>query len=225
MTNISSAEAPEEQAIERGQSLDELAQPHDAGCARTAAELKSLLRADLFRYCGNTRQSSFWRQFLFTPGYKYTVWMRTCGYLRVQRWAKWLLYPLVKYILLRCRYKYGIVIPEYTVIGPGLFINRFGGIYINGDAIIGKNVNLTHGTMLGQQNRGPLMGSPIVGDRVFIAAGAKVIGRVSIGNGAVIGANAVVTRDVPENAVVGGIPAKILSLKGSEGYINRQARV
>lgn len=223
MTNISSAEIPEERISEDSQSLDELAKPHNAGCARTAAELKALLRADLFRYSGKVNARSFWRHFLFTPGYKYTVWMRTCGYLRVQAWAKWLLYPLVKYILLRCRYKYGIVIPEYTVIGPGLFINRFGGIYINGDAIVGSNVNFTHGIMLGQQNRGALMGSPIVGDRVFIAAGAKIIGRVTIGNGAVIGANAVVTRDVPENAVVGGIPAKIISLKGSEGYINRQA--
>ena len=79
--------------------------------------------------------------------------------------------------------------------------------------------------MLGQQNRGPTMGSPIVGDRVFIAAGAKIIGRIKLGNDLVIGANAVVTKDVPDNAVVGGIPAKVLSLKGSEGYINRQARV
>lgn len=202
---------------------EHLAKPHTAGCARSFAELKRWLKADLFRYDGRASAKSFWRHFLFTPGYKYTVWMRTCGYLKVQGWARWTLYPLVKYILLRCRYKYGIVIPEYTVIGPGLFINRFGGIYVNGDAIIGSNVNFTHGIMLGQQNRGPLAGSPIVGDRVFIAAGAKIIGRVKLGDGSVVGANAVVTKDVPENAVVGGIPAKVLSLKGSEGYINRLA--
>lgn len=225
MTNLSSAEAPEERTSEDSKSLDDLAKPHNAGCARTWGELKRLLKADLFRYSGKASLKTFLRHFSFTPGYKYTVWMRTCGYLRVHGWARWTLYPLVKYILLRCRYKYGIVIPEYTVIGPGLFINRFGGIYINGDAIIGSNVNLTHGIMLGQQNRGALMGSPIVGDRVFIAAGAKIIGRITIGNGAVVGANAVVTKDVPENAVVGGIPAKVLSLKGSEGYINRLARL
>lgn len=215
---------PEEVGSQEPLSSDELAKPHTAGCARSYAELSRLLKADLFRYAGNAKARSFWRHFLFTPGYKYTVWMRTCGYLRVQRWSKWTLYPLVKYILLRCRYKYGIVIPEYTVIGPGLFINRFGGIYVNGDAIIGSNVNFTHGIMLGQQNRGPLRGSPIVGDRVFLASGAKVIGRIRIGNDAVVGANAVVTKDVPDMAVVGGIPAKVLSLKGSEGYINRQAQ-
>src|SRR3546814_13931504 len=68
--------------------------------------------------------------------------------------------------LLRCRYKYVIAIPEYTVIGPGLFINRFGGIYVNGDAVIGAYANLTHGAMLGQVNRGERAGSPILGDRL-----------------------------------------------------------
>lgn len=229
MTDIASSIDPlgapksEEPRSEGPRSLDDLAKPHTAGCARSLAELKRLLKADLYRYSGKVGFGAFMRHFMWTPGYKYTVWMRTCGYLRVQRWSRWTLYLLVKWILLRCRYKYGIVIPEYTVVGPGLFINRFGGIYVNGDAIIGSNVNLTHGIMLGQQNRGPLMGSPIVGDRVFIAAGAKIIGRIRLGNGCVIGANAVVTKDVPENAVVGGIPAKVLSLKGSEGYINKQA--
>lgn len=205
-------------------TLDDLAKPHTNGCARTFKELKRLLTADLFRYSGKTNTKTFLRHFLFTPGYKYTVWMRTTGYLRVQPWAKvLLLYPLAKWILLGCRYKYGIVIPEYTVIGPGLFINRFGGIYVNGDAIIGSNVNFTHGIMLGQSNRGKYMGSPIVGDRVFLSAGAKVIGRITLGDGSVVGANAVVTKDVPENAVVGGIPAKVLSMQGSADYVNRMA--
>lgn len=205
-------------------SIDDLAKPHTAGCARSLAQLKRWLQADLHRYAGYAGIGAFLRHFLFTPGYKYTVWMRTCGYLRTKWWAKaLLLYPLAKWILLRCRYKYGIVIPEYTVIGPGLFINRFGGIYVNGDAIVGRNVNFTHGIMLGQANRGKYMGSPIIGDRVFLAAGAKVVGRVRIGDGAVVGANAVVTKDVPENGVVGGIPAKLLSLHGSADYVNRLA--
>jgi serine O-acetyltransferase len=205
-------------------SIDDLARPHTAGCARSFSQLKRWLKADLYRYAGNATLKSLLRHFLFTPGFKYTVWMRTCGYFRVKPWAKLLLlYPFSKWILLRCRYKYGIVIPEYTVIGPGLFINRFGGIYVNGDAVIGSNVNFTHGIMLGQANRGKYMGSPVVGDRVFLASGAKVIGRVHLGDGAVVGANAVVTKDVPENGVVGGIPAKVLSMQGSADYVNRVA--
>jgi len=216
-TNNSNEEA-------RPRVLDDLAKPHTAGCARSFGQLKSWLKADLHRYAGKSDLKSFIRHFLFTPGYKYTVWMRTCGYFRVKPWAKLLLlYPFSKWILLRCRYKYGIVIPEYTVIGPGFFINRFGGIYVNGDAVIGSNVNFTHGIMLGQANRGKYMGSPIVGDRVFLASGCKVIGRVKLGDGAVVGANAVVTKDVPENGVVGGIPAKVLSMAGSADYVNRIA--
>src|SRR3546814_15068748 len=84
--------------------------------------------------------------------------MRSCGYLRTRKFMAFGLYPLAKWWLLRCRYKYGIAIPEYTVIGPGLFINRFGGIYVNGDAVIGANANLTHGAMLGQVNRGERAG-------------------------------------------------------------------
>src|SRR5690349_20364254 len=147
----------------------EMAQPHTAGCARSLRELRSLLSADLYRYAGGAGAKAFWRHFLFTPGYKYTLWMRTCGYFKLQRWA-FLLYAFTKWMLMRCRYKYGIAIPEYTVIGPGLFINRFGGVMINGDVVIGANCNITHGAMLGQSNRGANAGSPILGDRVFLAA-------------------------------------------------------
>lgn len=54
---------------------------------------------------------------------------------------------------------------------------------------------------------------PTVGDNVFISLGAKVIGKVRIGNNVTIAPNAVVTKDVPDNAVVGGIPAKIIRMK------------
>lgn len=198
-----------------------MGKPHNRGCARSFGQLRALLQADLYRYEGRIDAKAFWRHFLFTPGYKYTVLMRGCGYLRTRRFKAFGLYPLSKWLLLRCRYKYGIAIPEYTVVGPGLFINRFGGIYINGDTIIGANANLTHGTMLGQANRGAHAGSPMLGDRVFIAAGAKIIGRVHLGDDCAVGANAVVTKDVPEKGVVGGIPAKLISQSGSDGYVNR----
>lgn len=199
----------------------ELGKPHSRGCARSLRSLVALLQADLYRYEGKVNAGSFWRHFLFTPGYKYTVVMRTCGYLRTRRFQAFGLYPLSKLWLLRLRYKFGFAIPEYTVIGPGLFINRFGGIYINGDAVIGANANLTHGIMLGQSNRGQRAGSPVLGDRVFLASGCKVIGRILLGDDCAVGANAVVTKDVPEKGVVGGVPAKLLSRAGSDGYINR----
>jgi serine O-acetyltransferase len=201
--------------------LASLGKPHTRGCAKSYEDLKEWLSADLYRYSGDTSTKSFFKHFLFTPGYKYTVWMRATGYLKCKAWAKFPIYPFFKWMLLRCRYKYGIAIPEYTQVGPGLFINRFGGVMVNGDAIIGANCNLTHGCMLGQLNRGPRMGSPILGDRVFLASGAKVVGHIKLGNCSVVGANAVVTKDVPDNGVVGGIPAKIISEIGSEGYINR----
>ena len=122
--------------------------------------------------------------------------------------------------MIRCRYKYGIAIPEYTVIGPGFFINRFGGIYIHGDVVIGRNVNLTHGVVLGYMNRGDMEGAPTIGDECFLCSGAKVIGNLTLGKRCAVGANAVVTKSFADDSVVGGIPAKILSMKGTEGYIN-----
>ena len=151
------------------------------------------------------------------------IGLRLTGFLLIQP-AKGLgLYYLAKAWLLHARYKYGIAIPEYTLIGPGLFINRFGGIYLNGDVVVGRNVNITHGTGLGQTNRGPLAGSPIIGDRVFMGIGCKVLGRVTVGADAVIAVYGVVGKDVPPNAVVGGIPAKLISSQGATSYINRQA--
>lgn len=202
---------------------DESGKPHLRGCPVSFAKLKALLAADLYRYAGRVSLGAFARHYAFTPGYKYTVLMRTAGWLKLKRAKAFGLYPFAKWMLLRARYKYGFAIPEYMEIGPGLFLNRFGGFYFHGDTVLGNNVNITHGVVLGYMNRGSRRGAPVIGDRSFLGSGAKVIGGVHVGSEAAIGANAVVTKDVPERGVVGGIPAKLLSDQGSDGYINRLA--
>ena len=117
---------------------------------------------------------------------------------------------------------YGIQIPWGTHIGKGFYIGHFGTIVVNGGAVIGDNVNISQGVTIGQTNRGKRKGVPVIGNGVYIGPGAKVIGKVTIGNNVAIGANAVVTEDVPDNACVAGVPAKIVSMNGAEGYVNRK---
>ncbi|MDD2268960.1 MAG: serine acetyltransferase [Bacteroidales bacterium] len=119
-------------------------------------------------------------------------------------------------------YKFGISISSKTIIGKGFYIGHFGGIVVNSATVFGDNVNISQGVCFGQSNRGEKKGCAVVGNCVYVGPGAKIVGNVHIGNNVAIGANAVVTKDIPDNAVVAGVPAKILSYNGSEGYINRK---
>jgi serine O-acetyltransferase len=84
---------------------------------------------------------------------------------------------------------------------------------------MGSNCNLSQGVTIGLARRGEQIGSPRLGDRVYIAPGAKIIGPIHIADGTAVGANAVVTRDTEPDAVVVGIPAKTISTSGSRFYI------
>lgn len=74
---------------------------------------------------------------------------------------------------------------------------------------------------MGQANRGKNIGCPILGDNIYIGPGAKIVGSVKIGNNVAIGANCVVTKDIQDNAVVIGIPGKVISHEGSKDYVSR----
>lgn len=113
----------------------------------------------------------------------------------------------------------GISISPVCTIGPGLYIGHFGGIIVHPDCVIGRDCNLSQGVTLGLARRGDNWGVPRLGDRVYVAPGAKVVGPVTLANGTVVGANAVVTKDTEENAVVAGVPARVISLKGSGDFI------
>lgn len=91
-------------------------------------------------------------------------------------------------------------------IGPRLFIQHGFATVISPEKI-GSDCWINQQVTIGYKNNGEL---PTIGNGVRITAGAKVIGKVSLGDNSIIGANAVVTKDVPPNAIVGGVPAKII---------------
>jgi serine O-acetyltransferase len=187
----------------------------------THRELVQLVRSDLHRYEGRHDRSTFVRLLFTEPGFEYTFWLRLVEFLRTATPSWRLLYPLARLWKRHLSFKYGVTIPSSTSVGPGLYIGHTGGIVINAATIIGHNCNISQGVTLGQTNRGARQGAPHIGDYVYLGPGAKVIGGVRVGSHVAVGANAVVSRDVPEHAVVGGVPATILSYDGSEGYINR----
>jgi serine O-acetyltransferase len=98
-----------------------------------------------------------------------------------------------------------------TPIGPGLFISHGQATILSAEQI-GANLQVHQGVTIGWDYRGDRR--PIVGDNVFIGAGAKILGAVTVGDGARIGANAVVVCDVPAGATAVGIPARLVSANG-----------
>lgn len=101
----------------------------------------------------------------------------------------------------------GIDLPCEATVGKRFRIEHFGCIIISGDAVMGDDVIIRNGVTIGMKKIGD-PGSPVIGDRVEIGAGAKVLGRIRIGNDVQIGANAVVIRDVPDGHMAVGIPAR-----------------
>ena len=94
----------------------------------------------------------------------------------------------------------------------GLKIYHFGWIVVNGGCKLGKNLSIYPGVTIGQTAGNP-ENVPVVGDNVFIYQNAMVCGKIKIGNNATILANSVVTHDVPDNSIVGGIPAKVIRIQ------------
>lgn len=121
-------------------------------------------------------------------------------------------FPAVYYYwkLRSISYKTGFQIPP-NCIGKGLQIWHYGYIIINSKVRIGDNLTIYPGVEIGHKIPGG--GCPIIGDNCFIGAGAKIFGDIIIGNNVTIAPNAVVTKDVPDNCVVGGIPAGIIKYK------------
>lgn len=142
--------------------------------------------------------------FLAIAVYRLGRWSRTIR----PRWLALpikLIYRILDFFI---QVLFGISISSNCQIGPGFYIGHFGGIVIHCD--LGAHCSIGQGVTIGARGAGRSDGYPVLGDRVYVGAGAMVIGSVRVGNDVVIGANTVVVTDVPANCRVVSARARIL---------------
>ncbi|MDB4985447.1 MAG: cysE 1 [Myxococcaceae bacterium] len=106
---------------------------------------------------------------------------------------------------------YGIELPYSAKIGRRVIFEHQHGIVVHGQTVIGDDCIIRQGVTLGIRSMERLTEAPVLGRGVNVGAGAKIIGPVQIGDGASIGANAVVLKDVPAGALAIGVPAHLVS--------------
>jgi len=180
-----------------------------------------LVRSDVYRVRSSASNSALLRELFLGESFKFIFWYRACRYTSGHPVLRVFAYPIARLLMRHYGYAFGIGIPPATEIGPGFYIGHHSGIFVHPRCRIGKNCNLSPGVVLGLANRGPRRGVPTLGDNVYLGPGVKVVGAVRVGDHVAVGANAVVTSDLPDHSVAVGIPAKVISLEGSAGYVMR----
>lgn len=169
------------------------------------------IRADLRRKAAWCYESERWPavlKVLLTDGTPAMVWYRLMQWSRRYR-----LLPLEMFFNKLNAVCCNCIIGRGAEFGPGFVLIHSTGVVINGSVRGGANVLIEHQVTIGAERRA----SPVLGDDVFLGAGAKVVGAVTIGDGARVGANAVVVHDVPSHCTAVGIPARVVRRRPPAG--------
>ncbi|CRK50609.1 serine O-acetyltransferase [Rhodococcus sp. RD6.2] len=131
-------------------------------------------------------------------------------------WAKPALRGPARMLSQFTRFLTGIEIHPGATIGRRFFIDHGMGVVIGETTEIGDDVMLYHGVTLGGRSLAKTKRHPTIGNRVTVGAGAKILGPVVVGDDSAVGANAVVTRDVPPDSIATGIPATVRHRSGRQ---------
>ena len=182
---------------------------------QTKKDLQEYLAADMARYEHRPR---WWTRFTFSETwmiYSYFKNIRCLEYYENNR--KW--YNLIPYLyhFLKQRkmaLKYGINVKS-CCLGPGFLYVHPGLFRVNPDVRIGKKATVLPNVLIGRR-RPDKAANICIGDNVYISTGVTILGPVSIGNNVTIAANSVVIKDIPDNCVVSGIPAKVIMRDGKK---------
>jgi serine O-acetyltransferase len=180
-------------------------------------DLKYYLKADM--YSLNIKKFTF-RRYFFDDIWKFQRVLRKVEFYNntSTNFFNILIFFYHRIRLRNLGIKLGFSIP-INVFGPGLSIAHRGTIVVSNTAKIGKNCRIHVCVNIGT-SAGNYFESPIIGDNVYIGPGAKIFGKIHIGNNIAIGANSVVNKDfIQSDITIAGIPANIISKKGSIGLL------
>jgi serine O-acetyltransferase len=158
------------------------------------------IRADLRAHGGHWGAQGFWALVV----YRFGRWRYSVRPVLLRKLMSGLYKMAFKFVQIIT----GIELPCEVEIGRNFVIDHFGGIIISGYAKFGDNCRIRNGVCIGLSRVSDPC-APVIGNNVDIGCGAKLLGRITVGNNVLIGANSVVTRDVPANSVAMGVPAVI----------------
>lgn len=177
-------------------------------------DLKYYLSEDLIRFDGKKPTIKDWilhNEVWYI--YHYIYHLRYVEYYQSKKGLNKLLFLWHFFRYKRLGFKLKFTIYPNT-IGAGFRIYHAGDFtHVGPNVHIGRNCTMLPGVVFGNKGEETDNRPVVVGDNCYIGLGAKIFGEVKIGNNVTIGANAVVTKDIPDNAVVGGIPAKVIKYK------------
>lgn len=182
---------------------------------RTKEDLKYYLSEDLKRFDGHKPTLKDWLvKNEWAYFYKYLRTLRYVEYYQNTGNKLFYLWYFVKYKRMCFNLKIDI---KPNNLGPGFRLMHLGALVrIKQNCKIGRNCTMLPGVVIGNKRLNGDDSLVTIGDNCYIGLGAKIFGEVHIGNNVTIGANAVVTKDIPDNCVVGGIPAKIIKYKNDK---------
>ena len=158
------------------------------------------IRQDFRNHGGSLGAQGFWVMAVYRFGrWRYSV--RPALLRKLMSLAYHVAYKLVQVLT-------GIELPCEVEIGRNFVIDHFGGIVVSGYAKFGDDCRIRPGVVVGLARVDDPC-APVIGNHVDIGTGAKLLGRIRIGNNVLIGANAVVVTDVPDDSIAVGVPAAI----------------